>query len=137
ELSDFISNQAISKKLVAKTILEVCTNLNISKNIADFISLVVASRRGGLLKEITIQFENLINKSSGKSKAIITSTKKLDEKSLGNITNILSQKLNKNIIAENIVDRSILGGLKIQIGSTLIDDSVSEKLNKLKKVLSN
>ncbi|MDX1950272.1 MAG: F0F1 ATP synthase subunit delta, partial [Rickettsiales bacterium] len=46
ELSDFISNQAISKKLVAKTILEVCTNLNISKNIADFISLVVASRRG-------------------------------------------------------------------------------------------
>ncbi len=137
ELSDFITNQAISKKTIAKTIAEICVSLNISKNLADFLSLVIASRRGNLLSEITKSFEDLINKSSGKSKAIITSAKRLDEKLLNNITNILSQKLNKTIIAENICDKNILGGLKIQIGSTLIDDSISEKLNGLKKVLSN
>lgn len=137
ELNDFVANPAISKQQIAKSILEICKQLNFSTEVTDFIAFTIASRRGNLISEIVEKFSQLRDSESGTSRAIVYSAKPISEKLLLDISNSLSSKLNLKIESENRIDQSLIGGLKIQIGSKVIDDSVSEKLNKLKISLQN
>ena len=46
-------------------------------------------------------------------------------------------KINMDISINNIEDKKILGGIKLQVGNTLIDGSLATKLEKLKQSMIN
>ncbi|MMZ61808.1 ATP synthase subunit delta [compost metagenome] len=41
--------------------------------------------------------------------------------------------VNKKIRIENVIDKSLLGGMKVRIGDTLYDGSLAGKLERLEK----
>ena len=45
--------------------------------------------------------------------------------------------MNVDISISNIEDKEILGGMKLKVGNTLIDGSISTKLEKLKQSMIN
>ena len=49
----------------------------------------------------------------------------------------LKSKINTDISISNIEDKKILGGIKLKVGNTLIDGSLSTKLEKLKENMVN
>jgi hypothetical protein len=72
------------------------------------------------------------------NKALVISATKLKKKEVLEIKNRLSSLFqNKDLRIETLVEAKVLGGLKIQIGSKVIDLSIEGKINKMRDLLTN
>jgi F-type H+-transporting ATPase subunit delta len=65
----------------------------------------------------------------------LTSSKKLSSEEITSLNSELSQAIGSKIVFNNRVDESLLGGLKVQIGSLMIDTSIKNKLKKIEKLM--
>ena len=75
---------------------------------------------------------------SDKNKALVISSTKLKKKEVLEIKNRLSSLFeNKALRIETLVEAKVLGGLKIQIGSKVIDLTIEGKINKMRDLLTN
>ena len=54
-----------------------------------------------------------------------------DKKAVDNLIKSLEKKFNKKIEGHVTIDKSIIGGTKIIVGDTVIDDSIKGKLENL------
>ena len=65
--------------------------------------------------------------------SILISSKELSETELENISKELSSSARSTIKFNYKVDKELIGGLKLQLGSFMIDTSIKNKLNKYKQ----
>jgi F-type H+-transporting ATPase subunit delta len=77
-------------------------------------------------------FNNLLSNLRGEKFATIFSTKKLTDSEIKNIKNKLKEKFNSEFNVDLIIDSELIGGLKIKVGSQMIDSSIKNQLNLLK-----
>jgi F-type H+-transporting ATPase subunit delta len=78
---------------------------------------------------------SLVSKQKGELKALLTSSKNLSSVELENIKKDLSSAMGTSIAIEYKVEESLIGGLKMQIGSLMIDTSIKNKLKKYKQTM--
>ena len=69
----------------------------------------------------------------GEKSATITSAKVLKEEELKHIKDKLKDKFSSEFNINTIVDETLIGGLKIQVGSQMIDSSIKNQLQTLKE----
>lgn len=82
----------------------------------------------GAIREVVVQVQEEL---SGKQRVQIRSAKALSEKSRGEITTQLKNKLGFDPILQESVDESLIGGLIIQVGDTVYDSSLRTRLKTL------
>ena len=90
-----------------------------------------------LIEDITNKYNHLMNANSSEVDVSITSNTELSKDKLNSIKDSLAKKLDKQINIKNDVDGNLIGGVQLRIGNTIIDNSLSNKLNKLKNNLKN
>lgn len=117
-----------SKKSALK---EIAEKININQDTLNCLSVIVDNDRFSEIDLILRAYVEIYYQKHNMLEVEITSAKALSVLQNNKISEILSQKLNKQIIPHFIVDPEILGGLKIKYGSVMIDDSVLGKLNRL------
>ena len=66
---------------------------------------------------------------------IIYSTEKLTSVKIKNIEEKVSKELSKKITLKNLIDKELIGGFKIVVGSIVIEDSVKSELRAMKDSL--
>src|SRR5699024_12597680 len=80
--------------------------------------------------EIINQVTEIYNEANGIAVANVYSVRELTETERENIANSLKQQLKKKEVKlNNIIDPSVLGGLKIRVGNTIYEDRKSTRLN--------
>ena len=84
------------------------------------------------LSSIISQFININTQKRGKILADVTSADKLSDKQKNEINDQLKSTLGKKLSLNFKVDKKIIGGLIIKVGSKMIDSSLASKINKLK-----
>ena len=104
-----------------------------SKLTNNFIGVIVKKNRVKYLLEIINSFDDLLSNLKGEKNATITSAKDLSEKEIKDIKGQLKDKFNSDFNIKIIVDKSLIGGLKIQVGSQMIDSSIKNQLQLLKE----
>ena len=129
----FYSNTRLSKHERKKMLTEVF-NQKIEKDLLIFFKLMIDKSRFYLfipiMKKIRKGFNNNKNVLYGKIYSVI----KLNDTQIKKIEGIISKKLyNKEIHLINILDKDLIGGLKVEIRKHVYDSSLSNKLNILKK----
>jgi F-type H+-transporting ATPase subunit delta len=72
-------------------------------------------------------------KKRGELKASLISSKDLSETELDNISQELSSLMGSTIKFDYKIDKELIGGLKLQLGSFMIDTSIKNKLKKLEQ----
>ena len=77
-------------------------------------------------------FNALSSELKGIKSATITSTKELSDDEISKIKTKLKDKFNSEFNINLLTDTSLIGGLKIQVGSQMIDSSIKNQLNLLK-----
>lgn len=137
EISNLINNPSIKKNQVSEAIDAILEKLNISEFVANFISILGQNKRLGLITEIAERLKKILLEKSSTIVAQVYSVHNLSKENLNDIAAQLKTAFGKNVNLENIIDSSILGGLKVKIGSLLFDDSLFTKLQKLKYDFSN
>ena len=133
EFSNFLKNPTHQLEIQSKVFFEISKIMKFNKKFNNFLQLIIKKRRIYFLEHILKKFIKLSSKSKGKIEAILVSSKDLAENEKENINNEISKAIKSNIDFTYKVDKSLISGVKIQVGSLLIDTSVSNRLKKIKQ----
>lgn len=98
-----------------------------------FLKLLNARNRLGQLPEIAKALKALLDARSGNVNVEVTVAQTLPDNELEDVRQQISRKLGKNAVVTQKVDESIIGGLVLKIGDSLIDGSVKTQLQTLKR----
>jgi len=102
----------------------------------NFLLLLLKKKRIDLLVDIPTSFQLLYEKSKKIVRVSVVSVKELTTEQIEKLKEKINTLVDANVIEiENKIDKSLIAGLQIRIGDTLIDANVKHKLNQLKRKL--
>jgi len=130
ELNNFIANPTHTIETQNKILSLLSEKLSFSKNLKNFFLLLIKKRRIFFVKKILDSFIRLCSKKRGEIKASLISSKELSSLELENISKELSLSMGSTIKFDYKFDKDLIGGLKLQLGSFMIDTSIKNKLKK-------
>ncbi len=133
ELKNFIHNPTQIIENQNKVINLITKELKFSKNLNNFLLLLIEKRRIFFVMKIIDSFLKLCMQKKGELKASLISSKELSKAELEDISNDLSQSMGSTIKFDYKVDKELIGGLKLQLGSYMIDTSIKNKLKKFEQ----
>ena len=120
---------SIDKLSIFESLLK---KINANELTSTFIKVIEKNKRFSNLASIITQFMNINSQKRGDVLADITSAGELNDDQKNNITNQLKSILGDKLSLSFDVDKSIMGGLIVKVGSKMIDTSLANKINKLK-----
>ncbi len=124
-----------SPKLAYKEKTEVFLSLfegQIESKTSNFIKVLGESKRISLLPYISKEYRKLLSGTKGSSEVVITSAFELTDEQLKKITESLKGIYGDSLTAEQVIDKSLIGGFSIKCGDEVTDYSVKGKLEKLR-----
>lgn len=114
--------------------IETCFS-QFDKLIINFIKLIVKQSRGVFLydifKESLLKFDAYLNVERG----IVYSSSLLSDEEMKRIKLTIEHAKNKIVELDNIVDPSIIGGIKIVLNNDIYDSTINKKLENMRKLL--
>ena len=133
ELENFIQDPTQSIKNQNNILNLLSERLNFTKNLKNFFLLLIEKRRFFFVLKIINSFLKLCLKKRGEIKASLISSRELSELELENISKELSVSMGSTIKFDYKIDKELIGGLKLQLGSFMIDTSIRNKLKKFEQ----
>ena len=98
------------------------------------LQLLVDRHRISIIPTIIDEFISLVNDAKGMADATVYSTRNLTDDEKSHLARSFAVRLGKSAVQlNNIVDPSILGGIKIRVGNTIYDGTVKAKLNRISR----
>ena len=135
ELENFIKNPTQSFKVQLNVLNKISETMSFSKILNSFLSILVTKRRIFFLKKIILSFLKLSAKKKGELNASLVSSKNLSSDEIKKISTELSKSIGSSINFDYKMDKDLIGGLKIQVGSLMIDTSIKNKLKKYEQIM--
>ena len=100
-----------------------------------FFSLLFEKNRFYLLNDIVVYFKKIADEAKGQGVAEIHSAVTLNGTAQKEIVNRLERLAGYKITVKNFIDPSLIGGVVVKIRNKIIDDSVKNKIHRIKKEL--
>jgi F-type H+-transporting ATPase subunit delta len=97
-----------------------------------FLRLITARRRLFAVRQMIRAFRTLVAKHKGETRAEVVVAEPLADKHLEALKSAIAGAAGKNVLLDVKIDPSILGGLKVKLGSRMIDASLKSKLNSIR-----
>lgn len=107
----------------------------VSDAVLNTLQILVERRRESVLTDLVDNYVKIANEALGQARATVYTPYPLSEEESKQIADRFGQLTGKRILVENVVDRSLLGGLQVRIGDRLYDGSLSGKLQRMQKTL--
>ncbi|OGF47598.1 MAG: ATP synthase F1 subunit delta [Candidatus Firestonebacteria bacterium RIFOXYC2_FULL_39_67] len=107
----------------------------LSKELVNFLSLLIEKKRFTFLPEIGIEFKSIYDENHGFKAAKIKSAFSLSEEQKAKITSALEKRYKSRFLVEYSVEASLLGGMIISIGTEMYDGSLKNKLAEIGTLL--
>ncbi|KAF4372720.1 hypothetical protein F8388_000887 [Cannabis sativa] len=131
----FFMNPTIEEEKKRKMIDELAESMNLLPHMANFLNILIDSRRIDLINDVTKEFERVYNGMTETELAVVSSVVKLESQHLAQIAKTV-QKLTgaKNVRIKTVTDPSLVAGFTVRYGnsgSKLIDMSVKKQLEEI------
>ncbi len=107
----------------------------ISEIVWNTLKLLITRGREAILPNLMQYYVEIANEALGQANALVYSPYSLSDQESTEIAAKFGQITGKTIQVENILDETLLGGLRVRIGDRLYDGSLSGKLANLEKSL--
>ncbi len=119
-----------------KTALIDSAFASVHLHIKNGLKIMIERRRSNVILQMIEEFITLYNEKNDITHAVVSSVRELSPVELTNVETTFKELLNKkSLFIENKVDKSLLGGLRIRIGNTIYDGSLSNKLKRIEQNL--
>jgi F-type H+-transporting ATPase subunit delta len=99
----------------------------------NFLELLIEKHRMPVLFRIRRQFDALWAKENKRLGVTVTSAVELDREIVERIGSEIEQQTGNAVELQSKVDPDILGGLVVQVGNMVLDTSIRNRLEKLRK----
>ena len=135
ELSTFIQNPTIKVEDKENALQAIFTDINgVTKGL---FRLLLENKRFEILATITQEYNKLFDQMNGVEVAIVTTASPMSAELEAKVMAKIKEYSNKNITIQNVIDESIIGGFILRIGDMQFNASITNRLQVLKRELSN
>jgi len=131
DFSSLVKDPTNKKEDQLKVILKISEKFNLNDLLTKFLSFLISKRRFFYLEKILKNFIETCSKKRGEIKAELIVAKDLSENEINNIKAELTKNFDSKIKLNYKNDPSLIGGLIVQVGSTMIDTSIKNKLQQI------
>ena len=131
DFNNFIKDPTVTRDNLNQVVEKITDNFSLEILFKNFLSFLISKRRFFYVKQILKNFNEICSEKRGELKAEIKSAKNLTKDEINKITQELSNNFKSEIKLNYTHDQSLIGGLVVQIGSTMIDTSIKKKLQQL------
>ena len=102
----------------------------------NFLNLLNEKHRMPLIFRIRRQFEDAWKKENKKLDVTVTSAVELDPEVAKRVGAEIEKQTGQDVELESHVDENILGGIVLQVGNMVLDASIRNRLEKLRKTVA-
>ena len=135
ELNTFIQSPTISVDVKEKALLEVFASINgVTKGL---FHLLFENRRFEILEAIAVAYSSQFDAANGVEVAKVTTAIPMDAALEAKVLAKIASLSDKKVTIKNIVDPAIIGGFILTIGDKQYNASIANRLQVLRKELSN
>ena len=128
---NLIKDPTISQDDLSKVVNKLAENNRFDDLFKNFLNFLIQKRRFFFIERILKSFIEICSKKRGELIAELKSAKKLSSDEIKKITDELSTNFSSKIKLNYKYDESLIGGLVIQVGSTMVDTSIKNKLQQI------
>lgn len=132
DLTRLVRSPVFSADEQAKALDAVLDKASISGIAKNFLRVIAANRRLFAVDQIIRGFNAHVARHKGEVTAEVTVAEQLNDARMGEIRDALKAVTAKDVTIDVTVDPSIIGGLKVKLGSRMVDASLRTKLNSIK-----
>lgn len=127
----YLANPVWNLDSKREALSEVARKLKLDKETLNCLDIVAANGRFGELLPILEEFQHIWYRKNGYVEASVQSAQALSNAQEKSLTANLEKMLSKKVVVNYEICPEILGGLIVKFGSSMIDDSIRGKLNRL------
>jgi len=132
DLQRLVRSPVFSSEEQTRAISAVLEKAGIGGLAANLIKVAAANRRLFVVPEMTVGFRRKLAKERGEISASVTSAEPLSADQINTVKLALKEAIGKDVLLDESVDPTLIGGLIVQVGSRMIDTSLRTKLDAMK-----
>lgn len=130
-----LANPTLGDDAKESLFLSICGE-RLDADARSFVRVLIEADRIGLAREIREVFEKRRHDAEGVARASIESAMPLSDADLAALKAALERRFGRKIEASVSVNPALIGGARITVGDTVIDDSVAGKLAAMQNALT-
>ena len=134
ELFALLCSYSVSQKEKEKILQKIYGGYPL-KHLLPFLDLLCKKHRIAHFCEVFEAFASLCNEQANIKEGVAYSASPLSKKQLSGIEGALGKRVSGKVVLKNVVDPSLLGGVKVALDGKVYDGSLRGKLAELKKQL--
>lgn len=135
ELRGVISSPVVSREDQGRVIAAIGAKLGLNALTANTLALMADKRRLFVMPQLLARVADLIAEEKGEVTAEVTAARALSAAQSKKLAETLKASVGKTVKLKTTVDESLIGGLVVKLGSTMIDTSVKAKLAALQNAM--
>ena len=136
KVAELLASPSLTSGQMADTFCGLCGD-ELTAQAVNFIGALAKNKRLLLLPQISEQFQALKAQQEQTVEVDVTSAFELSEAEEAQLAQAFSTKLSRDVKLSSTVDASLIGGVVVRAGDTVIDGSVRSKLAQLADVVSH
>lgn len=137
KLQQILTNPAVSFSTKRKIIERVGTESGLSRTVVNLLLVLLQNARIHLYGQVREAYREVRDQRSGIFRGTVVAAHELSDSEQERIVQATSQLVGGDVRLTFDRDQSLIGGLRIQIGSTIFDGSVSTKLHEIRRRLAS
>jgi F-type H+-transporting ATPase subunit delta len=131
DLARLIASPVIAREDQAKAMTAVAERAGFHPLTRNILGVLAMNRRMFALADVIDGFLARLSESRGEVSADVTSAAPLSESQVSAVAEALRQAIGSKVTVNTKVDKRLLGGLVVRVGSRMVDSSLRTKLQKL------
>jgi F-type H+-transporting ATPase subunit delta len=132
DMQRLVKSPVFSAEEQGRALAAILEELKIEGLTRNFLLLAAKNRRLFATPDMIRAFRAMLARHRGEIGATVTAAAKLTDSQITALRQALTAALGKEVMLEERVDASLLGGLVVKVGSRMVDSSLRTKLNSLK-----
>jgi len=131
DFSYLIKDPTINLDDLSKVVNKIAENNKFEILFKNFLNFLIQKKRFFFIERILKSFIEICSRKRGELKAELKSAKKLSSDEITKIKDELTKNFKSKIKLNYKHDESLIGGLVVQVGSTMVDTSIKNKLQQI------
>ena len=134
EYVDFLACYAVPATERAEAVAEAFSD-SLPKNVCSFLQLLCEQGNIKQFFDIADEYARLLTAHRSMSNAVVYSVVELSQAQKSALTARLEKLCKKTLSVSYVIDKSIMGGILVDIDGSIIDGSIRHRLHEIKEVI--
>jgi F-type H+-transporting ATPase subunit delta len=136
ELREVLFSPTVPLDAKRKIVEQVAKGMGLIKIVVNFLLVILEHSRLGLLEEFVEAYQDVLDDFAGVVRVEVFSSYPLRSGVQGRLEKVMTELTGKVVKLSYRVDETLIGGVKLQLGSMVFDGTIRTQLEELRRQLA-